>query len=459
MNQLPKNPTKEDVLTLLASAANYGNLGLFIGAGFSKAVVNNGMTDPALSWGDLLERVIEELAIAPVAMANGLSYPQIASQLCQHHHNNLLMDNNKVDYAQAVIEFKSVIAELTNYYPDKSRRDEFADYLKKINPAWIITTNYDLVIESLLTGCSVALGPKDSLSSPNDMIPIYHLHGLRSDPEGIIITQEDYVTLFRPNEYRQVKLALTIKESTTLLLGYGLGDVNVLTALDWSKNVFRQQDAATINYPSGVIQVHIADNPKIKPYHDKNGIIVYETKSLIAFFNDYNAINQQFLLQQQQKSEDLAELVQLLNLADLKQIDLFINDDDVRQNILSQLSQADLARYLLSDFMHFFEKCLDRIKERSSKDKAFDEYSYNLAMLIDILSAFSVKQFPPALFQLVAANLNWLANYIGRNKGQSFKAATLWQESKGSLKKEVVNELKSVARLYYYSGLMNLLKN
>jgi len=51
--------------------------------------------------------------------------------------------------------------------------------------------------------------------------------------ELYIIVQEDYVGQFRPTEYRQIKMALMIKESTMLIIGYGLGDVNVLTALDW----------------------------------------------------------------------------------------------------------------------------------------------------------------------------------------------------------------------------------
>ena len=58
--------------------------------------------------------------------------------------------------------------------------------------------------------------------------------------------------LFRPSQYRQIRLALTIKESTTCLLGYSLGDVNVLTALDWSKNVFRESKG---NYPHEVVQI------------------------------------------------------------------------------------------------------------------------------------------------------------------------------------------------------------
>ena len=44
-----------EALQFISAAASYGNLGLFIGAGLSKAVLND-VNEIALSWGQLLER-------------------------------------------------------------------------------------------------------------------------------------------------------------------------------------------------------------------------------------------------------------------------------------------------------------------------------------------------------------------------------------------------------------------
>jgi hypothetical protein len=94
---------------------------------------------------------------------------------------------------------KREIAALTAWYPNRERRNIFASYLKCLSPAWIITTNYDLVIESLLTGKSIALGPNDPLSSPKGVTPVFHLHGLRTNPEGhpkaMLTTQTSAVAL------------------------------------------------------------------------------------------------------------------------------------------------------------------------------------------------------------------------------------------------------------------------
>src|SRR5689334_7842641 len=97
---------------------------------------------------------------------------------------------------------KQTIADLTSLYPASQARTEFKVYFNALNPKWIITTNYDTIIENILTGTGHSLEPKDQLSAPSGMTPVFHLHGIRTNPGSIVITQEDYVALFRPNEYR-----------------------------------------------------------------------------------------------------------------------------------------------------------------------------------------------------------------------------------------------------------------
>jgi hypothetical protein len=295
---LPEVPTRTEVLTFISKSASYGNLGLFVGAGFSKAVLNDPMMKIALSWGELLEQAAKKLGVNYEEINKvGVGYPDIASAICKAHSNAVAGK-----YEISLSELKREIAALTAWYPDQQKRNIFANYLQDLSPAWIITTNYDLVIEGLLMGRSMPLGPNDSLSSRKGIIPVFHLHGRRTNPEEIIIAQEDYVTLFRPTEYRQIKLALTIKESTTLLIGYGLGDVNVLTALDWSRNVFK---AAETTYPSDVIQILWTESPKETPYRDKNGMVIFETEDLSAFFDEFKVVREHQLKQEKANQEAL----------------------------------------------------------------------------------------------------------------------------------------------------------
>lgn len=51
--------TKEIAFEKLFNAYNYGNLGMFIGAGFSKAVIRDDFS-PALGWFELIKEASEK---------------------------------------------------------------------------------------------------------------------------------------------------------------------------------------------------------------------------------------------------------------------------------------------------------------------------------------------------------------------------------------------------------------
>jgi hypothetical protein len=449
MLQLPESPTRQEVLKFISESASYGNLGAFIGAGFSKAVLNNELNEIALSWGALLEKASNKLGVDyDKIWKTGVGYPEIASSVCKLH-----AENAKCDYAQSLSQLKREIAALTSWYPDKDKREEYSKYLECLSPSWIITTNYDMIIESLLTGRSIPLGPNDSLSSPNGVIPVFHLHGLRTNPEEIIISQEDYISLFRPSEYRQIKLALTIRESTTLLIGYGLGDVNVLTALDWSKNVFKGSDAT---YPNDVIQLLRKDNPNEKPYRDKNGIVIVETEDISNFFEEFIDVRKDELKEEKKEQKALKDLAEKLDKPDGAMIEKFIDDKVFRAEILKILSKFSI--HLISGFVSFLNKCIDETWARSMPDRAFEGYNQNLIIIMDILTSFPINRFPPALFQTAAYGLQRVGYYIGNGPGKSWSAKQTWDQRKKELPMEIVAELKSIADQHGYYHIELLTK-
>jgi hypothetical protein len=442
MNKLSDKPERKEVLEFLSYSATYGNLGAFIGAGFSKAVLNDGFDDIALSWGELLEKVSDELDIEyDDIWKEGVGYPDIASQICQQYSE----DSGK-EYDQSLRKLKKEIAKLTSWYPDKEKRAEFSPHLIDFNFSWIITTNYDLVIESLLTGKSVPLGPNDPLISPSGIVPVFHLHGVRTNPEEIIIAQEDYVGLFRPTEYRQIKLALMIKESTMLIMGYGLGDVNVLTALDWSKNVFKSKSE---NYPNEVVQVVRKDNPKEKPYRDKNSVIVLETNSLISFFEEFSEVRKEKLSEEKKQNRSLRKLAKQLDDPDESMIEKFIDNVAYRKEVLRVLST--FSNDLISGFVSFLNKCIDETWARSEPNGAFQGYADNLTLILDILTSFSTKQIPPALFETTAYALQRVGYYVGNEYGKSFAAKIVWDRRSGDLSREMITELRSFASQHHYT--------
>lgn len=447
---LTDSPSRSEVLEFLFDSSSYGNLGLFIGAGFSKAVFASEEEEVALSWGDLLVKASKNMGVElqKKSKRDGMSYPELASRLCIAH-----AEKTGCSVARSRAVLKRALSAATAWHPSEPARSEYSGYLEQLAPSWIVTTNYDQVLECLLPGTSMSLGPNDSFSSPRGIIPIFHLHGVRTRPNGLIITQEDYVRLFRPSQYRQIRLALTIKESTTCLLGYSLGDVNVLTALDWSNNVFRESKG---NYPHEVIQILWQKNPKSEPYRLGNKIIVVETDEISAFCKEYAAAAVNLRKKHERLQSRLKKITKIFQRAAPQDVSRFIEDREWRRQVLKILGENSLR--IVAEFEAFLEEALKESRRRSGKQGAFHEYAKNLTITIDLLTSFKCEDFPPALLAVTARNFDRLANYIGDDYGSSWAAKRVWDERRNELSDAMVAELRIIARQHPHVALEQLLK-
>lgn len=227
--------------------------------------------------------------------------------------------------------------------------------------------------------------------------------------------------------------------------------MNVLTALDWSRNVFKGEHA---NYPNDVIQVLRKNTPKHAPYRDKNGIVIIETEDLSDFFDEFKEIREKSLKVEEVEQKNLKKLAEKLDAPDSAMIEQFIDDPKFREEMLSALSKFSI--HLVSGFVSFLNKCIDETWARSEKNGAFEGYNQNLIIILDILTSFPVNRFPPALFQTAAYGLQRVGYYVGNETGKSFEAFKTWNKRKGELTEETVKELKSFARQHGYSYLKAL---
>jgi hypothetical protein len=441
---------REDAFKIISTSSIYGNLGLFIGAGMSMAILNSDWNKVALSWKQLIFRCAEEFGInlKDEIYTEGISYPEIATEI-----GKLISIKTKCDYKDGIKKLKVKIAELTCWYPESDKRDIYGQLLQEMDPNWIITTNYDLIIECLLTGKCLSLGPNDQLIAPKKLIPIYHLHGIRTNPNSIIISQEDYISLFRPNQYRQQKLSLSIKESTTLIIGYGLGDVNVLTAVDWTKNVYSGQ---RINYPHDIIQLLHKDEPNNEPYRDRNDILIIEFDDLESILNE---IVEFIIIDRKSeniKDKELVEMNEIFKNPSDENVKEFIDDSEFRKLIIDAISKNDVK--LISGFLELFSKAIDETWTRSRPDGAFHAYDENLILLLDIIENIELSKIPPALLESIAYNLDHVSHYIGTALGESRAAFRTWNSRKVKIPSETIYELTNISRARNYHKLYLLLK-
>lgn len=449
---ISENISKEIVYEKIFNAYNYGNLGMFIGAGFSKAVIGN-EDRPALNWIELIKKASErlKLELPKDEDLKFISLPQLSTILCKR----LAMRKN-ISYEEAKAEFKNIICDLSNWLPSEEKEKCFRKIFDIINPKWIITTNYDLVLETILTGKSKGLSPFNYLSAPRGVIPIYHFHGTRLDPDSIIITQDDYIPLFRPNEYRQAKLAMTIRESTTLVLGYNLGDINVLSALDWSKNIYTKE----YEYPYEVIQVLWTSKPKEDAYKDENGNIVIEVDDLETFLEE---LSNYLLLKETEYKEKLDKLSKILVLFEgdnSELVEKFITQHNFRVNLLKLVSEFEYN--MMYSYIEFFMRCINKVWLKTDVNGAFDAYDDYLKILLDIIIYYKYVKIPPRLFEIVAKALNKVFEYIRIEgdfyPGYSHPATKTWCSMKKNIPQDMVRQLHSYAEQNCLSNLKKFTK-
>ena len=95
----------------------------------------------------------------------------------------------------------------------------------------------------------------------------------------MVVTDDDYVRILSMTEYRQIKLSLLMKESTVVIVGYAVNDINVVTALEWSKSIYSNDCAAS---DGKIVMLKYEEVPKQKPYMDKtNRIVIIETNDVL----------------------------------------------------------------------------------------------------------------------------------------------------------------------------------
>lgn len=451
MKKLKISLSRQDVLDQIAEASVFGNLGLFIGTGLTMAIMNKDIRPIALSWKGLLFKCAKKFGIQKEDLElEGISLPDLASKICR-----IRSVEKKTPYSESIKKLKEAIADMTAWYPDSESRKKYSKYFDAIDPSWIITTNYDTVIESILTGKGYSLSPNDQLIAPRGFIPVFHLHGIRTNPESIIITQEDYISLFRPNQYRLQKLPLTIKESLTVLLGYNLGDYNVLTAVDWSKNVFNTENSTS--HPSGIIQLNFTENPQPNPYQFHEGITVLDYSDIEELLEELST----FLLNDK-KSHDkfqksLKEINEnLSNISEEKAME-FIDNHKFRMELIDMLNEN--GGYVVSGFIEIFSKAMDITWKRAEPKNAFYAYHENLIVLLDILENIPLKLMPPALIEAIAYNLNHVAPYIGNHSGESYKGAEEWGKRKTNLDQIVLKELMNIAKSRKFNHIIEKIED
>jgi hypothetical protein len=445
MTVIDESASRESLIDSLAYAAASGYLGLFVGSGFSKAATDGS----APSFDELLSRAAEKLDLTSdldSKQYSRKSLPQIASAL--------VGELTARGHASADLTFRETVGDLCNLQPAAAVGAALREALVELTPAWLITTNYDLILEHLLVRAHSVL-PTEPLVPNPDAPPIYHLHGHRAYPATLRITEEDYVSLLAPIDYQRLKLPLLLIESTTLMLGYSLGDINVRAAVAWSGS-FRNESQLQIADPQGtLVQALYSPTPREEPYLGPTGETVLEIDSIPDFLARLAYQRSEMTGMMLRVNETIA-----LFLADPNNPQLLASDDKKRE-FLIWIVRGSL-RYAHPDpaqIVEFLTKAVDPVWTKALEYYGFRYYYTYLTLLLDLAKTINLQRTKPQVVDFVARGLDRIGFYFhpDRVTGYAWEASSTWMSQHHLIPEAVKRELMSHARAHDLTGLKRLL--
>lgn len=223
---------------LFREKAEQGKLVVFVGAGVSCNVA--GMPD----WNTLIQN-----------MANAIGYSKCTS--CKHKCENcesscLLKGDFSADeflkIPQYVFNKDSALYDqiLAESIPTIEADAPLSSAIFDINPAHIITTNYDHLLETSKNAfCEqyqVIVHDKDLLNAEKSKY-IIKMHGDMSALDTIVLKEQDYLDYSQTHVLIELFVKSLLTDHIVLFLGYSLNDYNIKLLLSWL-NYMRSQNGA-----------------------------------------------------------------------------------------------------------------------------------------------------------------------------------------------------------------------
>jgi len=232
---------KDDILTCLDSMGCQPIL--FIGSGLSRRYVG------APNWEELMKkmtsicpRLDKEFAYYKQSFGNLM---KIGSVFAENFKEWAWSDGRKEypdglfsDSTSPEIYLKYKVCEyFDTLVKDALKNDSTKDFeneinaLKSIRPHAVITTNYDRLIENIFDEYQPIIGQQILHANYLSVGEIFKIHGCVTEPESLILTENDYSNFLSKKKYLSAKLLAYFAEHPLLICGYSAEDPNIKSIL------------------------------------------------------------------------------------------------------------------------------------------------------------------------------------------------------------------------------------
>ena len=201
----------EQDIRFLAEELEKGKLVVFVGAGVSK---NSGLPE----WKELIKDYAEYRGIKEFTSKEYLTIPEEVFE----RYGSLKY------YEIAEKRFSG------KYFPNSIHR-----ILKKMNLTYIITTNYDTLIEDEIKNLQIVSKDED-LPYTNSNRLLIKMHG-DFENKNIVLKKSDYDNYEKNFQLISTLVKGLFTTNTVLFIGYSYSDTNVQQIMNWIKEILKEE--------------------------------------------------------------------------------------------------------------------------------------------------------------------------------------------------------------------------
>ena len=343
----------EQDIRFLAEELEKGKLVVFVGAGVSK---NSGLPE----WEELIKDYADYRGIKEFTSKQFLTIPEEVFE----RYGSLKY------YEIAEKRF------LGKYVPNSIHR-----ILKKMKLTYIITTNYDTLIEDEIKNLQVVSKDED-LPYTNSNRMLIKMHG-DFENKNIVLKKSNYDNYEKNFQLISTLVKGLFTTNTVLFIGYSYSDTNVQQIMNWIKEILKEKTRKAF-----LVEFTNEDNKEeengeqinkisLKLLNDNNDEVLYESKKE-RFNNNYEKTLTKFLSniyneKEKVKQEKIFEIYINLNYLtehNWKKLNKYSEiriDEDWKRILYTRLEFKDIEKYEEMLFKSRIKKILQRIN-RNEKE-------------------------------------------------------------------------------------------
>ena len=355
---------------IIKDTVNQNKLAIFVGSGVSK---NSNLPD----WGELIEKLKKELN------TDENDYLKVAQLY--------YLAVGKATYLQNI----------KNYFSVKSEPNNIHKYIFELKPKYIITTNWDTLLEQYdrKNGkqYKVISSDKDLVSSNMDKM-IIKMHGDFNN-EKFVFKEDDYINYSKDFPLIENFIKSILSTHTIIFVGYSYSDINLKYIFRWIQNSSALQPPMFyLTFEDNEYQKKYFANYNIEtvviPEYGKKDNYKYRLEKFLKELNDYvfeKDIKQMLGQIDLKNANDIEKLLDFI----YERLKILNNQNYVlRDQIADILSECNFEFNNKKSFLYFFKNELTygfNSSSKSLRDRYYFKFIEFLSNKEKILEYFDKK--------------------------------------------------------------------